>query len=335
MAHLIFENDRGASITDAGWHGLFTVLPPSTPAVGLFSHAFRSLNGEPSTWRLIDQPAISLVNGTSKESPTHKNLVRSDTGDVVATVGKKFSAVQPAQGYDICSSLSRDGNLVIDTCFSMCNGARWVFTCQGSSFSIGDGDTDVQVPYFVLANGNDGTMSLCGIPTTTRVVCNNTLRMALGDRLAFSFRHTGDMTAKVSEMKAALLHYYDSLADFRTKADTLSHRVWSREDRESFFLGMLEKLLGPVPQNPTEPEEHRKVSRAQDALGKIVTRFDRESAMPGLSRGSAWLAVNAVTGYIDHDMKDRSADDTTRFVRRLIDDTSALKVSVFNTALAV
>ena len=45
MAHLIFENDRGASITDAGWHGHFTVLPPSTPPVGLFSHAIRSLNG--------------------------------------------------------------------------------------------------------------------------------------------------------------------------------------------------------------------------------------------------------------------------------------------------
>lgn len=343
MAHLIERFDAGFSITDAGWHNLFGVLPPTTPARSLFERSFARHDGEPGVWRFDDMPVeLTLPSGARSISKTHKHLVRNDLhahieaiDPPVVTTG--YKVIQPEDMYEIAESLAIDGNLVIDTAFSMCNGNRAVLTCRGSSFDIGGSD-DINTAYLILANGSDGTLAFHAIPSSVRVVCNNTLRMALRGKSAYTFKHCGDIDLKKEEIKLALTKFNSDRDDFREQATALSRKVWTPDQREDFFASVYESLFEKIPTTPTTEKEKKSLVKAKDILGDWLTRFNYESSLPNMSRGSAWLAANAVTHYLDHKRNHRvnaALKDEARINSNLLGDVATDKVAVMNAALSL
>ena len=76
---------------------------------------------------------------------------------------------------------------------------------------------DEVTPYLVFSNAHDGSGAIKVAMTPVRVVCQNTLNLALHDaKRIWSTNHTGDMQTKLSEAKKTLLlaeHYMDKLND--------------------------------------------------------------------------------------------------------------------------
>jgi len=337
LAHLITDLDSGAALVTNGWHDLFDVFPEGTPARTIFEQGYRRKDGQPGVIRFTEAPVTCEHNGLVLESKDHKCIVREDTKHIVSTVTSGFKIVQPEDMYDLALGAATQGQLVIDTAFTMQGGARCVICCRGQEFSIG-GSHDRTVPYVCFANGNDGSLAFHAIPTSTRVVCNNTLRMALSGRSAYTFKHTGDVTLKLKDITAALAQFDRSQMDFKQKAEALAARVWSREDRQSFFLSMYEKHFEPIPENPTTEADTKKVEKSQEILADWIKRFDFESSLPNVSRGSAYLAANAVTHWLDHKRNHRVAadrKDEARLNYNLLGNGADTKVAIFNDALAL
>ena len=113
------------------------------------------------------------------EMPDQHVLMRSDTKAPLGIVSKGFKVVQPAQILEEMHDLATNAGFKLETAGTMFGGRKfWTLASIGDECEIVPGDK--VGGYLLLATATDGTMSTTGTFTTVRVVCNNTLTMALG-----------------------------------------------------------------------------------------------------------------------------------------------------------
>jgi phage/plasmid-like protein (TIGR03299 family) len=173
------------------------------------------------------------------------------------------------------------------------------FLLHGDTLDIG-GRGDIVHQYALLANAHDGTMSATILPTSVRVVCNNTLTAALGKGAtgAYRWRHTSGLALKVDDIKAALAAY-GKVAETEAAAMTaLAAKSLTRSEIQSLWTDVLVALDGPIAVNPKDDRQARRKAKAVEELAYMARVFDRESAQFG---ATAWVAANAATHLIQHE----------------------------------
>lgn len=198
MAH---EIKRMAYTGATPWHGLGAVLTDPTDLDLCRIEAGLD-------W---DVALDSVVLATSGRAVTCGNaVVRTDTGEAVALVGPDFEPLSNRDAFEWFRPWLASGEATIETAGELLGGNRvWVLAkVAGTEFDVGDGDT-VQ-PYILLAHGHGGprTLAIRAGLTATRVVCNNTLSMALGpDGGASSLvkiPHTAGARASLENVRQAI-----------------------------------------------------------------------------------------------------------------------------------
>ena len=151
-------------------------------------------------------------------------------------------------------------------------------------------------PYLCFTNSHDGGGAVRVCMTPVRVVCNNTLNLALQTATrAWAMRHTENVEAKLNEARNCLLHarkYMDGLSEY---ADAAARKKISDGDLRDIL-----KEMFPLPEKPKERDEKR-VKEATDAY--MVCYF-----MPDIAqfRGTAWGAINAMSDFVSHSMPHRN-----------------------------
>ena len=332
MAHEITNTD-GLVLTGTGaWHGLGKVVETApTPAEALIAAGL--------DWS-VDQWALSATDGENgrQSAPSHVLNVRSDNGEQLGVVSAGYTPVQNRRLAELAAALAEGGDVVkVESAGSIRGGRKVWFLLRGESFTTRN-DADRIVPYILLANGHDGTQSLRCIPTTVRVVCSNTLHMSLGGRsekVGYTFRHTSGIEVKADEIKNALGLYNRSLTSTRTAIDALCGRNVSRDDVQAFFLEAYSRDFGAIPANPTTDADKKARDRATDAYRAYVRRFDAERHVAG---ATAWNAMNAYTGFLQHDRPVRAAADRRAEARneyRLMGEDADRTTATFRQALAL
>ena len=155
--------------------------------------------------------------------------------------------------------------------------------------------------FLLLSNSHDGTSSVQIQLTPIRVVCNNTLVVALSDGRAINVRHGLDMAGRLEQAKALLglvNQRYDEVAVlFRRMAATELTREHARKYFEHVFP------------NDTPPGANR---RAEDFRRWAFYFYERGRGtdLPKV-RGTLWAAYNGVTELIDHGQARRHGADRT------------------------
>lgn len=151
---------------------------------------------------------------------------------------------------------------------------------------------DIVDKYLLLSNAHDGSAALRVLFTPVRVVCQNTLSMALrqGRGEGISIRHNGNLTAKIQEAQRVLglaTRFYD---DAQAKIDRLASVSTTQAQLEVFF-----KSLYP------DPEDGGDNTRAKQTRERLHTLFETGIGhdLPGI-KGTWWVAYNAVTEMLDH-----------------------------------
>lgn len=318
--HEIETHDNLVLTGKPAWHGLGTVVeqaPTPTEALQL-----AGLDWTVQQWPMVaTSPGDDLLDVDEIDVPGHVLNVRSDTHQPLGVVGDGYKPVQNRELADFAEALAEAGDVVrVESAGSIRNGQRVWFLLRGESFSV-RGD-DVMHPYICLSNGHDGSAAMRATPTTVRVVCSNTLHMVIPrsesrrtfKQAVFAVRHSGDIKSKVNQAKQALQLYGRGLEATRGLASTLAARDVTRDEIQSFWLDVYQHIQAPVPKNPKTAGEKAQRTRAMEAMQSMAERFDRERSVAG---SNAWNALNAFTGWTQHDRNVQGKTDAARTEQRV------------------
>lgn len=295
MAHAI---EKMAYAGEAPWHRLGSALPPRQPIEVWAEKAGMD-------WTICTTPVRYMADragalGQILTFDDQKVLYRSDTKAALSVVGGRYQVVQPKEILEFYRDLTEVSGFELETAGVLKEGRKlWALARTGKESRL-KGD-DVVKGYLLLATSCDGSLATTATPTTVRVVCNNTLAMALGSASgAVKVPHstTFDPQAVKRQLGVAVTHW-DS---FMYRMKTLSERRVKPHEAMNYFL----KVVCAAGDH-LDPAQGLQNERALKRVRELYEGQGRGSELPS-SQATAWGLLNAVTEYVDHERRARTRD---------------------------
>lgn len=293
MSH---EVETMAWTNEVPWHGLGVKVDDNlTPDQMLKAAGLDwNVNLSPMYYRM---PTKDGSKGAVTPVADHFALVRDTDGKVLDVVGNRYQPVQNADAFEFFTEFVHAGDAKMDTAGSL-HGGQWVWGLASleEGFALANGDK--VYGYVLLASPHKQGKSLIAKFTPVRVVCNNTLTLALrqkGQRRAHEFRmnHRNVFDkAMIAQAKTTMGIAREQLDQFEQNANILSRKTMSRDDVVEF----LHPFFQPQAQLSDLTSDPTKINpRFQSVL-------DAYAMAPGakIADGTAWGVLNAVTYYFDH-----------------------------------
>ena len=272
-------------VREKPWHGLGTKVdkaPTSADALHLAG----------LDWT-VEQKNIQLCGGSKIQN--YKANVRSSDGQVLGIVSDRYRIVQNKDAFEFTDSII-GGDVRYETAGSL-NGGRkiWLLAKLPETEIAGD-KTE---PYMVFSNTHDGSGAIRVAMTPIRVVCNNTLNLALDSaKRAWSVRHTGDLNSKMHEARVCLKMANAYMGALAERADRLANTTVTRDQ-----LNMILDELFPMDESSTEREKQG-VKKLRDEF--MVCYFAPDILK---FRNTAWGVVNAISDMVTHNAPRRKTEN--------------------------
>jgi phage/plasmid-like protein (TIGR03299 family) len=290
MSHLV---ETMAYAGSTPWHGLGNKLSKNQPLEVWADQA--GMN-----WQIEESP-IQYITGNNpmmgelKEYPDSKVLYRSDTLDPLSVVGNRYKAVQPREILEFYRDLTDHAGFELETAGVLKGGRKlWALAKTGQSSTLkGNDQTN---GYVLLATACDGSMATTAQFTSIRVVCNNTLSIALqgNSPACVKVRHSTSFDA--NKVKRELGISVNAWSSFMDEMKELSNRKINTSEAHQF--------ISTVFSLPSSPNANQ---RAMKRVEELYNGHGHGSLLES-SKGTAYGLLNAVTEYVDHERKARSND---------------------------
>lgn len=242
MAH---EIQTMAYVDAAPWHGLGNPLTPQQPIEIWQQEA--GMN-----WEISESEVLYSVSGGDgihlKSNPDSKVLFRSDNHSPLSVVSRRYKVVQPAEVLEFYRDLVSAGGFELETAGVLKGGKKlWALAKTGQETILRGGD---QVKaYLLLATSCDGTLCTTAQFTSVRVVCNNTLKMAVGDSSgAVKVPHSTEFDAQ--QVKQALGLGLSNWETFVTDMRQLADRKINKFEAMNFLINVLGDRAVPLNEQP-------------------------------------------------------------------------------------
>jgi phage/plasmid-like protein (TIGR03299 family) len=289
MAHLI---DSMAYTGQTPWHGLGNVLPPQQSLDVWLQAAGMDWTIEQSDVLYQGAPDNPILH----TYPDSKVLYRSDTLAPLSVVSQRYNVVQPHEVLHFYQDLVEAGGFELETAGSLKGGRKlWALAKTGQDLILKGGD--LVKSYLLLATSCDGTLCTTAQFTSVRVVCNNTLQVAVGNQTgAIKVPHSTQFDA--TAVKQALGLGVSQWDHFGQYAKELSQRPVAPQEALRFFSDLLAQPL---------EEESIVLTRSVQRLHELYQGAGMGAELAS-SHNTAWGLVNAVTEYVDHHRRTRSQD---------------------------
>jgi phage/plasmid-like protein (TIGR03299 family) len=147
-----------------------------------------------------------------------------------------------------------------------------------------------------VSNRHDGAGSITAAVTPTRVVCQNTLNLALrGAQREWRVRHVANVETRIQEARAALDLTFKYAGEFESLGNELVGQTMSA----NAFGRYLDKL---------SDELHLVDRTSEDLVEKSTRIFVEGESLLDEIRQTKWAALNAVSEYFEHARKGRRSD---------------------------
>jgi len=323
MAHEIDQTTGKAAVFVTGepaWHHLGTVVSQAQTSEQAIKLAGLD-------WKVRQcNVAAAIADGQWAPCPSKFANVRSDTNAVLGVVGGFYRPFQNSETFDFMDSIVSEKLAMFETAGALKGGRKvWMLARIPTEYRIA-GD-DVVKPYVLLTNSHDGSSGLRILPTTVRVVCNNTLNLALRWASAsdgLSIVHTESLEQRVTEARQKLGIISKRLESFQTEAQSLAKRSMNTEQLRDYFTSLV---------------EGRSEKQQKKLLETIWGNFHNpRNTLAGIE-GSAWAAYNAVSEYADHQMTVRGKEGAEKLDNRVhsiwFGTANRLKQKAYEAALAL
>jgi len=296
MAHEL-ETQNGvasfASFREPAWHGLGTVFTEEKNTAEMLAAA--NLNN----WnvRLVDVEIPNTLTSDKsyqyvvRDNPTNKSQI-----DVLGVVGERYHVLQNEDLFSFGDNIL-DGGGRWETAGSI-RGGRVVFgslALERETILDPNGVADKVKTYLLINTSHDGSIAIQASITPVRVVCANTLNLALnrtkkrdGVKQSFKIRHTQTANGKVQIARETL-----GLANaYMDEFDKLAHAMIQKEITAAQFNDV---VLAAYP----KPEKDSKgaVKKWENKVDLINDIYTGE--FNGMIANTAWGAFNALTERLD------------------------------------
>lgn len=225
--------------------------------------------------------------------PDRDVLLRSDTEAPLSIVSKQYHVVQPAEVMEFYRDLIDAYGFKMETAGSLAGGRRiWALAKTGDETRI-MGQDQIRA-HLLLATSYDGTMATTGKYVDTRVVCENTIQVALGEGGATEFRLTHSKKFDPEEAKGALGLSHEVWQEHVETVNKLASKTVDLETAMAFFT----KVLGD--DAVTVDKDSGKIEYST-TFEKMFTAYNKGPGSQFRSaHNTAWGLVNAVTFFQDH-----------------------------------
>lgn len=265
-------------VRETPWHGLgmrVVEAPGSEEALEL-----AGLN-----WKVRQEP---IYTDNNLLIPGYKANVRDLDDKVLGVVTDRYKVVQNDEAFTFTDGLLGEG-VRYETAGALLDGRKvWILARMPREFIINGEQIS---PYLVFSNTHDGSGAIKVAVTPIRVVCNNTLNLALSTaKRSWSMVHTGDVQGKMEEAKQTLFMAEKYMSRLGREFETL--RKIELTDRQ--VMDYIKLLL------PYENEDNslhvRNINRLREDMQKRY--FDA----PDLKDvgNNAYRFVNAVSDFATH-----------------------------------
>lgn len=322
MAHEITIRTNGfaemAYVGEKAWHGLGQQV-----RTGCTVEEMQTAAG--MDWK-ISRSRVRFGADDNPQIMEDKHvLFRSDTKSPLGIVSDNYKIVQPAQVLEFFRDLVEDNGFHMHTAGTLFDGRRfWALASIGEEAVIMGNDR--VGGYLLLSTSCDGSLATTARFTTVRVVCNNTLSMALSakDKSVVALSHKSQFDAGVFKDRLGIAT--GQFAEFTRAARALASKRINNAQAQQFIA----ELIG------TAQKEADDISgQAKRKVDTMLNLF-KGSAMGGTLlgvEGTAWGLVNAVTEYVDHHSTERTA--AAKLDSALFGNGDVLKTQAFAKALAM
>jgi phage/plasmid-like protein (TIGR03299 family) len=217
-----------------------------------------------------------------------RRTYRDDNDATLGIVGSRYTILQNYEAFDFMDELLGEIGAFYETAGSLKGGKSiWLMVRLPDHITVADGDE--LVPYLVLKNSHDGSGAVTIAAVMIRVVCANTLAMALGGNSnKFKIRHTASMHNRVEQAREAIRLVNENMV---TYSDTF---------RDMLNLELTEEMFEEYILEVTGVDIEK--SRGKNIYDTIESLYlNEETNQTGDMSGTLWAAYNAVTYWTDHE----------------------------------
>lgn len=325
MAHNIDMTNNRANIAFLGsrqdvWHRLGQEMIPGQPIEAWAKQAGLE-------WSAVKVDAIANLAGPEfdhlaagdrfRKVEDRCHIVRSDNGHPLGYASTRYQPVQPAEQLSWFDQyITADSHFQLDAAGSLKQGEIiWATALYRDPLQIGG---DKHLARVLMTTTFDGTGSTINKGTMTRVICNNTLDAALGEKgCVVRTRHSTKFDArKVGQELAQLAKGF---VHFKAMGDAMAATAMPSEDVSQLFKHVLE-IPFDCPQKDISTRKLNQFQALRNAYGATL----REGTEPN----TVWTALQSITRYVDHDkdVKGNGASvDEKRFTSAQFGSGAAMK----------
>ena len=212
--------------------------------------------------------------------------------DVLSVVGKRYKVVQNEDLFAFGDNLL-DGGASWESAGSLKNG-RVVFGSLviPKEFTLDpNGANDKTVTYLVVSTSHDGSTGIQALITPVRVVCQNTLNLAIKNaKQSFKIRHTQTVDGKLAAAREALNLTFSYMDTFQKEAEVL----FNTKINDVQFNKLITELY-------PKPEEGSKAGLTKwENKVDVINDLYFKSPTVETVKGTAWGAFNALTERLDY-----------------------------------
>lgn len=264
-------------VRETPWHGLGTKVMQAPDAKNALKMAGLD-------WTVEQEPIYT--DGEYIEG--YKANIRSSDRKVLGVVTDRYKVVQNEEAFAFTDELLGEG-VRYETAGSLQEGRKvWMLARMPQEFVIlGDRIS----PYLVFSNSHDGSGAIRVAVTPIRVVCNNTLNLALDTaKRSWSMIHTGDIKSKMEEARDTLF-----MADYYMENLGMEFEELRKKKLDDRKVKEYIEVLLPYEDSWTPQQKKNTRRMREDLAGRY---FDAPDLMD-VGR-NAYRFVNAVSDFATH-----------------------------------
>jgi phage/plasmid-like protein (TIGR03299 family) len=282
-----------ASLREPAWHGLGTVFNEEVNTKKMLELAHLD------NWnvRLED---VTIPDGFASDKTysfvTRTNPFDATQNDVLGVVGERYKPLQNEELFDF-ADLMLDAGGRWETAGSI-RGGRVVFgalALERETILDPNGVSDEIKSYLLVNTSHDGSIAIQASITPVRVVCANTLNLALnttrkknGVKQSFKIRHTQTAQGKIQIAREALGLANTYMDEFEKMAKAMIETEISQKQFEEIIA-----LAYPAP----EKDAKGSVKKYDGKIDLIHSIY--QGKQNSMIAGTAWGALNGLTERLD------------------------------------
>lgn len=273
-------------------------------------------------WEVFQSAVTYNAYGEDIIFPNKQALFRSDTKAPLSVVSTDFKIVQPVEVLEFFRDLVENNGMKLSTAGVLFGGRRfWALAELGKEDQIVDGDSIKG--HLLLTTAVDGTLATTAKFVSERVVCNNTLTIAMNESTKNLVRVVHSAQWDATQAKIDL-----GLVDAAWDTFIVNMRKLAATPVKEKSVGDYFKSKFYNPKVGADEQTWGAVKKVNDLMNLYKNGNGAE-----FSNGTAWGVVNAVTDLYTHG-NGRKQDPSRKFWQAYM-DSDKIKSEVVADMLAL